>query len=92
MFTKLKGGTLTNVARTFTLVFLMLNCSFSYGQIGEPYQISGDIVPLGDVNFGYKTSPDGRYVVYTDDKDVDGFDQLYSVRIIGGVHVKLNTR
>jgi len=61
----------------------------SQAQNNEPYQISGEMVPLGDVT-QYAISPDGKYVVYIADQELDGFPQLYSVPISGGTPTRLS--
>ncbi len=72
---------------------LLFNClltlvlGVSHAQIGEPYQLSGEMVPFGDA-FDFKISPDGQYVVYLADQDKDGVPSLYSVPIDGSATVK----
>jgi Tol biopolymer transport system component len=51
----------------------------------QPVKISGGLVPGGDVTSTYSFSPDSAYVVFIADKDVDGRDELYSVRLSTGV-------
>lgn len=63
--------------------------SESQAQSNEPYRISGEMVPLGDVT-KYEVSPDGKYVVYIADQDLDNLPQLYSVPISGGTPTRLS--
>jgi len=63
--------------------------SASQAQSNEPYQISGEMVPLGDVT-KYEISPDGKYIVYIADQELDQLPQLYSVPISGGTPTRLS--
>jgi Tol biopolymer transport system component len=47
----------------------------------QPVKISGGLVNGGNVSDQYEFSPDGRWVVFVADKDVDGKNELYSVRL-----------
>jgi len=55
----------------------------------EPYLLSGDLVELGDV-FDHKVSPDGKWIVFRADKEVEGKFELYSVPTIGGTPIKIS--
>lgn len=50
----------------------------------QPVNISGTIVTNGDVSEQYAFSADGRYAVFVADKDTDGKNELYSVRLSTG--------
>ena len=70
------------------LINLLLT-QFVYAQIGEPYQISGEMVTFGDVQ-KWAISPDGEYVIYLADQRVDGVDELFSAPITGGPVTRLS--
>lgn len=47
-------------------------------------KISGTLVAGGDVNPGYRFSPDGSRIVFTADRDTDESDGIYGVAQGGG--------
>lgn len=70
------------------LLALLINLPV-YAQVGSSYQLSGDMVEFGDAR-DIKISPDNKYVVYRANQDDPSANELYSVRITGGVPVRLN--
>ena len=72
--------------------FLLISLCFlpiAYAQVGQPYQISGEMVTSGDVIY-HQISADSSRVVYHSDQETDDVYELYSVPIAGGPAVKLN--
>ncbi len=56
-----------------------------------PYRLSKAPLSIAeDVSIHYEISPDGNYVVYFADHDLDNVFELYSVPITGGTPIKLN--
>ncbi len=82
----------------FTLMVVLIHHQqTAFAQVGEPYQLSGEMVALGDLIQpgiepppSYRLSPDGQYAVYSADQRVDGIFELFSVPIAGGPVVQLN--
>ena len=58
---------------------------------GTATKLSPALVANGDVLNLYGITPDGNWVVYSADQDVDGRMELYSVPITGGTVNQLNT-
>ncbi len=54
-----------------------------------PIKLSGPLVTGGNVT-SRQFSPDGQWVVYRADQDIDGVTELFSVPVGGGTPVKLN--
>jgi Tol biopolymer transport system component len=52
-------------------------------------RLSGPMPGPGDV-LDFQVSPDGQYVVYRADQDIDDVFELYSVSVLGGTPVRLN--
>lgn len=56
-----------------------------------PVRLNGPLVQHGDVSpTSLQISPDGNYVLYIADQEVDGADEVFVVPITGGTPVKLN--
>ena len=83
-------------ARSFLLVLIAGGWPFGFWsiaavqpQVGQPYQISGEMVLFGDVG-AFRISPDASRVVYRADQATDEVSELYSVPLAGGTPVRLN--
>lgn len=56
-----------------------------------PVQLNGILVQNGDVSAtSLQISPDGNFVLYIADQDIDGADEVFVVPITGGTAVKMN--
>jgi len=71
------------------LLMVPILAAFASGVFAQPVKISGGMVTGGDVT-SYQYSPNGEFVVFLADKDTDGRDELYSVRLSSGVITKLS--
>jgi len=80
-----------SIASLLLIFICVLTSSLNlvHAQANDPYQISGELVPLGDVST-YQISPDGKHVVYIADQEIDELPLLYSVPISGGTPVRLS--
>jgi hypothetical protein len=55
------------------------------------YKISGAMqTPASSVGEAYYISPDGKYVVFTADREIDGAVNIYSVPVAGGEAVRIS--
>jgi dipeptidyl aminopeptidase/acylaminoacyl peptidase len=65
-------------------LFALLAASLQLSPLNaQPVTLSGGLAAGGDV-VNYAISPDGRYAVFIADKDTDGKNELYSVRLSTG--------
>ncbi len=81
----------TIFSRAFTQCIwaITLSVGLSTPLSAQPAKISGPLVPAGDVGTS-AFSPDGLYAVYAADKDTNGVNELYSVRLSTGVITKIS--
>lgn len=68
-----------------------LSQSVSAKIISEPYQLNSDLQVFGDV-VSARFSPDGQYLVYASDQEVNQQFEIFSVRVTGGEVTRLNTQ
>jgi Tol biopolymer transport system component len=67
-----------------------LVAGFNLGVSAQPVKLSGTLVSGGDVSAQFALSPDGTRAVFIADKDTDGKNELYVVRLSNGVTSKLS--
>lgn len=83
-----KIRTLSVILLAFTSL-LALNQTANALNPSAPYKLNGELQALGDVTSA-KMSPDGKYLVYAADQDVNARVEIFSVPIEGGPATRLN--
>lgn len=71
------------------ILTMVLASALSLPAAAQRTTMSGGLVPSGDVA-DFQISPNGQYVVFRADKDTDGKDELYSVRLSTGSIVPIS--
>jgi len=74
----------------FRVLIIFLSVATQAQVIDEPFQISDALVISSEIE-NFQISPDGSYVVYRADQNIDGVFELFSVPITGGNSVRLNS-
>jgi Tol biopolymer transport system component len=69
---------------------LTIVAAFNTAAFAQPAKVSGNLVVNGRVLSQYAFSPDGRYAVFSADKEVRTVYSLYSVRLSDGAITKLS--
>ena len=73
----------------FMLSLAAMLAAMSMHVAAAPIKISGTLVAGGNVNGGYRFSPDGSLIVFKADKDTDESAGIYSLASGGGAIIKL---